>query len=88
MTDLYTVDSQGRTLIMTAAVNNCCENLEILLEREGCPINAQEGKVAILVLKMDLNIHELTPINQMIFPINWEPKLIKVLNRNRKNSKK
>ncbi|XP_074651870.1 uncharacterized protein LOC141906456 isoform X2 [Tubulanus polymorphus] len=52
VTDLYCVDNLGNTLIMTAALNNNVEDLCLLIEYEGCPINAQHEKSGRTALSM------------------------------------
>ncbi|XP_071792106.1 uncharacterized protein [Asterias amurensis] len=42
--DMFSVDSEGQTLVMAAAQMNRCDNLMVLLHNERCPIDAQETK--------------------------------------------
>lgn len=46
LTDLYNIDSGGKTLVMAAAAGNRCDNLNILFKYKDCPINAQNVTVS------------------------------------------
>ena len=49
--DMFSVDSQGQTLVMAAAQMNRCDNLMVLLHNERCPIDAQETKVGLCLIR-------------------------------------
>ncbi|CAH1788028.1 unnamed protein product [Owenia fusiformis] len=52
VTDLFNVDREGNTLIMAAATHNQCDNLELLIQREASPIDAQHERTGRTALTM------------------------------------
>ncbi|XP_038049666.1 ankyrin-3-like [Patiria miniata] len=50
--DIYTVDSEGLTLVMIAAKANRCDNLMVLLHNQKCPIDAQDPKFGQTALSL------------------------------------
>ncbi|XP_064646127.1 uncharacterized protein LOC135499321 [Lineus longissimus] len=52
VTDLYQANGNGDTLIMTAAKHNRADNLLVLIEREGCHVDAQHEKNGRTALAM------------------------------------
>ncbi|XP_071823232.1 uncharacterized protein [Apostichopus japonicus] len=49
-TDLFNIDSGGKTLLMAAAAGNRCDNLNVILRYKDCPINAQHSTSGVTAL--------------------------------------